>query len=64
MRPEARLARNAGQEEPVTPRIVTPMRFLRRKRIRRLESVATLLIELDQLAMHRRSGRARALLRL
>jgi hypothetical protein len=40
------------------------MRFLRRRRIRRLESVATLLIELDQLAMDRRSGRLRALVRL
>jgi len=40
------------------------MRFLRRKRIRRLESVATLLIELDQLALDRRCGRTRALLRL
>jgi hypothetical protein len=40
------------------------MRFLRRRRIRRLESVATLLIELDQLAMDRRSGRSRALVRL
>jgi len=40
------------------------MRFLRRKRIRRLESVAALLIELDQLATDRRSRRPRALLRL
>jgi hypothetical protein len=52
-----------GQEELVTQRIETAMRFLRRKRVRRLESVATLLIELDQLAIDRRSGRTRTLLR-
>jgi hypothetical protein len=39
------------------------MRFLRRKRARRLDSLAALLIELEQLAADRRVGGARATIR-
>jgi hypothetical protein len=39
------------------------MRFWRRRRARRLDSLAALLIELEELADYRRSGRLRATLK-
>jgi hypothetical protein len=41
----------------------TPMRFWRRRKTRRLDSLATLLIELEQLASTRRGNRLRTTVR-
>jgi hypothetical protein len=53
----------AWEEGSMPRRIDIPMRFWRRRRARRLDSLATLLIELEQLASDRGGRRSRATLR-
>jgi hypothetical protein len=55
--------RRMGQERGMQRRTGLPMRFWRRRRMRRLNSLTALLIELDSLAEGRRVDRLRTTVR-